>query len=190
MRTSVRQGLGARRESCIRVHELEGPLSKFILGYVRDPYAVEDLVQETFLKAVRNLHRYRGQASLKTWIFSIARNVCLDHLRACGRSRLRLVEALDAPDREEPGLRRSDPPSLNLEPDGRVERNEMCARVTRALGRLSATDKQLLILRVYLGLGYREIARRCRVAPEGMGTRMARALEGLSKGLERSELSG
>ena len=181
MRPSISACPAAQNGGGIRVDQLERPLSKFILGYVRDPYAVEDLVQETFLKAVRNLHRYRGQSSLKTWIFSIARNLCLDHLRACGRSRLRLVETLEASDGEEAGARRADP-----ECDGQAERNEMCTRVTRALGRLSAADKRLLILRVYLGLGYREIARRCRVAPQGMGTRMARALEGLSRSLELS----
>lgn len=55
-------------------------IHKFLVYFTRKR-DVEDLVQETFLKALRALPRYRGEASLKTWLISIARSVAIDHCR-------------------------------------------------------------------------------------------------------------
>jgi RNA polymerase sigma-70 factor (ECF subfamily) len=145
------------------VDRLQLPLSKFVARFVHDPHAVEDLVQETHLRVFRNLHRYRGRASVKTWVFSIARNLCLDHLRAAGRSRLRLV---DAP-----------------EPAAAPRDDERRARVEHALARLDPQTRTLLVLWAWRGLSYRQIARRCGVSPTGMSRRLARAREGFSKNL-------
>jgi len=165
------------------VDRMGKPLSTFIRGYVRDRHAAEDLVQETFLRVHRNLHRYRGQASLRTWVFSIARNLCLDHLRASGRSRLRLVEALDTTTHERTPVGRTLPESLCPDPCRLVERDESRAQVVEGLGRLAPEARNLLILRVYMGLSYREIARHSNLRTAGMGTQIARALDRLSKGL-------
>ncbi|HEX7900359.1 MAG TPA: RNA polymerase sigma factor [Planctomycetota bacterium] len=153
---------------------LREPLGKFIYGFVRDRHVAEDLEQETLLKVVRNLHRYRAQAALKTWVFSIARNLCLDHLRSAGRTRLRLIGTLDPSEIETPDV-----------PDARAETEESRARVAEALSGLSPDARELLILRNYLGLSYREIARRRGVAAAGIGTRLLRARRGLLKKLRR-----
>lgn len=156
-----------------------GPaLERFVLRYVRDRHAAEDLVQETFLRATRNFGRYRGRASLKTWIFSIARNLCIDHLRAAGRSRLRLVDFGDP---------HSTSPSFRPDFGRDVDLDDCRTHFSRALSRLSPKSREILILRMYHGLGYREIARRCGMAPAGIGTQIARALAGLTKGLELRE---
>lgn len=55
----------------------------------------EDLVQETYLRALRALRSYRGEAPVGAWLFAIARNVCADHVRRRAR-RTRLVERLRA----------------------------------------------------------------------------------------------
>jgi len=170
--------LSAQRAPRTGFDGLGPPLERFVLHYVRDRHAAEDLVQETFLRAHRNLGRYRGRASLKTWIFSIARNLCLDHLRAAGRSRLRLVD---------PGLTSEISEPARPDPGRRVDLDDCRDRVSRALARLSPQSRELLILRMYHGLGYREIARRCGMAPAGIGTRIARALEGLTRGLQLRE---
>ena len=65
-----------------------------MLGSVVD---AEDAVQEAMLRAWRGLERFREQASLKTWLFRIATNVCLDALARTGRHRVRPVEATDGP---------------------------------------------------------------------------------------------
>jgi RNA polymerase sigma-70 factor (ECF subfamily) len=65
-----------------------------MLGSVVD---AEDAVQEAMLRAWRAADRFRGQASVKTWLTRIATNVCLDALAATGRQRVRPVELGDAP---------------------------------------------------------------------------------------------
>ena len=65
-----------------------------MLGSVLD---AEDAVQEAMLRAWKGMDRFQGQASVKTWLFRIATNVCLDTLAATGRRRVRPVELTDAP---------------------------------------------------------------------------------------------
>jgi RNA polymerase sigma-70 factor (ECF subfamily) len=161
------------------VDRVQVPLTRFVLGSVRDPHAAEDLVQETFLRVHRNLHRYRGRAALRTWIFSIARNLCVDYHRAAGRSRLRLLDALDP---GEPG--RGIPESPGADPSGSAERDEQRDRVGRALKAIPPRAKEVLILRICFGLSHREIARRCRLPASGIGTRIFRARRGLLEELK------
>ena len=54
-----------------------------------DAQTADDLTQETFVKAVRAIRRFRGDASARTWILSIARYTCMDELRARNRDRRR-----------------------------------------------------------------------------------------------------
>lgn len=165
------------------VGRLRTPLMKYVSGIVHDPASTEDIVQETFLRVLRHLHRFRRQASIKTWIFSIARNLCLDALRAARRSRIRLLESFSAAAADSSPRQERAPDSLCTDPVLRLDLDERRARVGRALAGLSPEARNLLVLRVYLGLSYREIARRCRVPPDGVGTRISRALQGLSRRL-------
>lgn len=59
-------------------------IHKFLVYFTRN-IDVEDLVQETFVKALKGLPNYRKDASLKTWLFSIARGVAIDHFRKTRR---------------------------------------------------------------------------------------------------------
>jgi RNA polymerase sigma-70 factor, ECF subfamily len=53
----------------------------YILLQVKDPHTAEDLTQETFLKVVRNAHQFKGQSSIKTWIFRIAYTTTMSYFR-------------------------------------------------------------------------------------------------------------
>ena len=65
-----------------------------MLGSVVD---AEDAVQEAMLRAWKGIDRFREQASLKTWLYRIATNVCLDTLSSTNRQRIRPLEASDQP---------------------------------------------------------------------------------------------
>jgi RNA polymerase sigma-70 factor, ECF subfamily len=58
-----------------------GSVYSYILLQVKDPHTAEDLTQETFLKVVRNEHRFKGQSSIKTWIFRIAYTTTMSYFR-------------------------------------------------------------------------------------------------------------
>jgi RNA polymerase sigma factor (sigma-70 family) len=54
---------------------------QYLLSLTHHPSLADDLMSETFLSAIRSIHRYQGRASLKTWLCSIARHKWLDHLK-------------------------------------------------------------------------------------------------------------
>ncbi|MFF2484150.1 RNA polymerase sigma factor [Paenibacillus sp. NPDC058071] len=55
---------------------------RYLLSLTREPTLSEDMLSETFLKAIRGLPGFQGRSSIKTWLFVIARNVWLQHLRS------------------------------------------------------------------------------------------------------------
>jgi len=76
----------------ILVREHEGRLRGFITALVRDPGAIEDLVQESFLVAWRNLARYDRNLPFGPWVRGIARRLCMAHYRRIGEDRLDFIE--------------------------------------------------------------------------------------------------
>ena len=109
----------------------------------------EDVVQETFLKAYRNLSRYDGRAGFGTWAYRIATNSALDLLRRRERARTEpLPDGEDAPE----------PPSEGLTPERVAEGSELGRRLARAMTRLSASEKTAFVLRHQEGCSLQEIA--------------------------------
>ena len=141
------------------VERLEKPLVNFILRFVGERHVAEDLFQETFVRVVKTLGTFRPEASLSTWIFTIARNLSLDWLKAKRRHR---EMALDAATSEEKGrviYFKDVMRSSSAAPDDRAETTEDERRVTAALAQLTPIKREALVLRIYAGLQYSEIAR-------------------------------
>jgi len=165
------------------VERLEKPLINFILRYVGERHAAEDLFQETFVRIVRTLGEFRPEASLSTWIYTIARNLCLDHLKAKRRHR---ETALDQTISEDGGrilyfkeLIQSGLPG----PGQRAQMTEEERRVVEALAALSPAKREALVLRIYAGLPYSEIGR---IVKSPVGTvkfRIHEALQDLAREL-------
>jgi RNA polymerase sigma-70 factor, ECF subfamily len=78
------------------------PLWRFLRRLVMDADAAEDLTQETLIKVFRNLGEFRHQSKLSTWIFQVARNLAIDHLRR--RDRRPRMAGIEAPDRADPSV--------------------------------------------------------------------------------------
>jgi RNA polymerase sigma-70 factor, ECF subfamily len=57
-------------------------IRRYLLSLINDPDAVEDIIQDTFLKVFKSIHQYRGEASFKSWLFVIARNSWKNYLRS------------------------------------------------------------------------------------------------------------
>ena len=163
------------------VERLEKPLVNFILRFVGERHVAEDLFQETFVRVVKTLGSFRPEASLSTWIFTIARNLSLDWLKAKRRHR---EMALDAVTSEEKGrviYFKDVMHSSSASPGDRAESTEEERRVTAALARLSPIKREALVLRIYAGLQYSEIAR-IQNAPVGtVKFRIHEAVRDLSK---------
>lgn len=105
-----------------------------------------DLAQETFIRAYRGLSRFKGAASLSTWLYRIAVNLCLN------KAALKTL-------RSEP-LDGREPIDSGAElPEEAVLREERAAQVRAAIARLPPRQRTALILRVYHELRHDEIAR-------------------------------
>ncbi|MFV8829104.1 RNA polymerase sigma factor [Alkalihalobacterium sp. APHAB7] len=61
---------------------------KFLVAFTNTRNESEDLTQEVFIRLFKSLPKFKGESQLKTWIFSIARNVAIDHLKKCRRQQL------------------------------------------------------------------------------------------------------
>lgn len=106
---------------------------------------VEELVQDTFVRAFNSLDGFRGESSFRTWLFTIERRLLVDRRRAEKRRRDRVEIQEDDASTEYDAL------------DG-VVADETEQRMRRAVERLSPTQKQVFTLRVGEGLSYKEIA--------------------------------
>lgn len=76
---SILHGDAAAFDGLVKSHAQ--PVTSVVRRFLDDPNDLEDAVQETFLRAYRSLSRFRGQASLRTWLIQIALNVCRDRRR-------------------------------------------------------------------------------------------------------------
>ena len=104
-----------------------------------------DLAQDTFVRAYKGLHRFRGQSSLGTWLYRIGVNVCLNRVS----SKQPITEPIDA--RPHLDERAEDPARQLL-------RGERAAEVRAAISQLPKKQRATVILRVYHELSHEEIA--------------------------------
>jgi RNA polymerase sigma-70 factor (ECF subfamily) len=110
-----------------------------------EPEGIEELVQDTFVRAFASLGAFRGESSLRTWLFTIERRLMLDRRRAERRSR-ETVPIEDTDHVSEYGALDS------------LIAEEAQERVRQSLEALSPMQREVFTLRVQQGLSYREIA--------------------------------
>ena|SRR5258705_3009700 len=135
---------GEQRAATLLVERHASALSRFVASIgARDD--VEEVVQDTFVRAFASLDGFRGESSLRTWLFTIARRLLLDRRRAV-RRRGEQVE-----------VHESDAATEYDSLDG-VVADETQLRLRSALERLSPTQREVFVLRVSEGMSYREIA--------------------------------
>ncbi|MBV8882208.1 MAG: sigma-70 family RNA polymerase sigma factor [Planctomycetaceae bacterium] len=156
LRRCARGDAAAYREL---VERLEKPLINFILRFVGEPHVAEDLFQETFVRVVKTLGDFKPEASLSTWIHTIARNLSLDWLKAKRRHRETPLDAATSEAKGRVLYFKDLLHSASESPDRRAESTEDERRVSAALGALSPLKREALVLRMYAGLQYSEIAR-------------------------------
>jgi RNA polymerase sigma-70 factor (ECF subfamily) len=118
--------------------------------YTRNTVEIEDLVQDTFLKAFSRLDSFQGESSFFTWLYRIAVNTMLDGLKRRGRSPVRTVE--DPEILATPGPTRISGPSADME-------REEIAKITHAvLEELPEIFRTVLVMREFEDMAYQDIA--------------------------------
>lgn len=82
---AARRGDLAAFEELVRASQAD--VWRFVFHLARDESVADDVTQDAFIKAFRNIKRYRGDSRFSTWLFSIARNCAMDEFRRSGRRR-------------------------------------------------------------------------------------------------------
>lgn len=121
----------------------------------------EDLTQEVFVRLYTSLDSFRSQASLSTWLFRIAGNLCIDHFRRAKKHRavaFSLDEPLERDNSEGGGGQTHEVADMTYEPHRVAERAEATQQIQQALGQLPEKLRAVLILHDIEGMPYEEIA--------------------------------
>lgn len=138
-------------------------IAGFVYAMTGRSDAVEDISQQIFIKMVRALHRLQAPAQFESWLFRLARNTCIDHLR---RQKLRRIFLPFGPEHE------------NVpEQSGAVDSEELDA-LRHALAQLRPQDRALVAL-VQEGRSHAEIAETLRTSVSAVKARLHRAREHL-----------
>lgn len=118
---------------------------KFIFMLTKDYQQAEDLTQETFFKAYKYHHTFKGDSSEKTWLFSVAHNVTVDHMRK--QKPIRFFKELFQPQID-----------IKLLPENVVQLKESSKEIHEALSALKHSHREVIILRKIKGFSITETA--------------------------------
>jgi RNA polymerase sigma-70 factor (ECF subfamily) len=137
------------------------------LRMCRDAADAEDVTQETLLAAARGLRGFRGAAALSTWLYTIARSVCIKR-----RRRRKAAPAPEATLGLEAAGEVADPRPA---PDETAAGSELAAGVARALARLEPRQREVVLLRDMEGLSAPEVAQALGLSVQAVKSRLHRA---------------
>lgn len=176
---------GNERAARELVNRFQRPVFSIIYRMVRDREKAEDLAQETFVRTFNNLDRYDRSYKFSSWLFKIAYNLTVDHLR---RRVIKTISIHGSPDAVTADQQEAT--SVTLEsteeaPDARLESLELADQLESAIGKLREEYRTAIILRHVEGRAYEEIAEIMDIPLGTVKTYIFRARRQL-----RQELSG
>ncbi len=140
------------------VERFERPVFSLIYRMVRDRELAEDLAQETFVRTFNNLGRYDRSYKFSSWLFKIAYNLTVDHLR---RKQVRTISMHGSPDAVT--AERQEATSLTLEseeesPEEVLASRQLAGYMERAIARLRPEYRTAILLRHVEGRAYEDIS--------------------------------
>ncbi|MDQ1619875.1 MAG: polymerase sigma-70 factor, subfamily [Actinomycetota bacterium] len=136
-----------------------------LCAYLADPASADDLTQDTYLRAFRSLHTFRGDSSVRTWLLTITRRVVADHIARRQKDRTMFAPATESP--EEPTVA------------DHADRHADGHSVRALLAHLDEDRRTAFVLTQLLGYSYAEAATVCACPVGTIRSRVARAREDL-----------
>lgn len=149
---------------------------------VKDKYLSDDIFQDVFIRVINALknRRYKDEGMFLAWIIRIGHNLCMDHLRKINRSPdikgFNDLEALEVLDGFAPAA------------DSRIIGDQRISTVIKMIGTLPADQQEIIILRHYTDISFKDIAYVMNISINTALGRMRYALKNLRKLLEENEI--
>jgi RNA polymerase sigma-70 factor (ECF subfamily) len=167
----------------VLVVRYQRPIFGLVVRMVRNRAIAEELAQEIFVKAYRNLASFDRRRKFSSWLFKVAHNATIDHLR---RRRLDTVP-LDSPGDESGGVGDLLAGPEREGPESRALRSELAGALEAAMAELRPEHREILLLRFREGLSYGELAEVLGLAMGTVKTHLHRARKRLAGLLEDSD---
>ncbi len=163
-------------------HRVAGLISRF----VQNPQEIEDIGQETFIKAYRALSLFRGDSSFYTWLYQIAVNTAKNYLAS--RNRRLMLASVEIDEAEHgdvaPALRDMD------DPESELAMEHLQAVIDAAIGELPEDLRTAFTLREFSGMSYEQIAEVMDCPVGTVRSRIFRAREAIDRKIRESGNAG
>lgn len=170
---------GDQRAYGLLVIKYQRRVQRLVGRMVRDVDLVEDITQETFIRAYKALHQFRGDAQFYTWLYRIAVNTAKKALLELKRDRT-ISESFFARDEEDETSLRQNEPSSDETPESVLAAKEIAGVVNSAMDELPEELRQAVVLREIEGLSYEEISLAMACPIGTVRSRIFRAREAIS----------
>lgn len=171
---------GDQRAYELLVLKYQRRIERLVARMVRDHDLVQDIAQETFLRAYRALPQFRGEAQFYTWLYRIAVNTAKKFLMDMRRDPVLTESALAPVQDDEETFRNRHEPSTDETPETVLAAQEIAAAVQAAMEALPEELRQAVTLREIEGLSYDEIAQAMGCPIGTVRSRIFRAREAIS----------
>jgi RNA polymerase sigma-70 factor (ECF subfamily) len=184
----VRYQRGDRDAFATLVRRYETPIFNFVIRQLRHPTLAEDVTQDVFLRVVQKANEFKHEARFSTWLYTIARNLCIDQLRKLSHRRHPSLDHAPrgAPDAPPLGETIANPhPSANAERT--VVGGEVATCIVGAVDALPDEQREVFLLREIGNLPFKEIAVVTGVGENTVKSRMRYALDRLQEALSDFE---
>ena len=172
------------------IRRYERPVFSLVYRMVRDRELAEDLTQDTFIKVLTHIEKYRSEFKFSSWLFKIANNVAIDHLR---RRQLDTISMEGSPHATTPDLAEATSFELATQretPLQELEARELGSEIERAIAQLRPEYRACILLRHVEDKSYEEIAATLDLPLGTVKTYLHRARHELRKLLEHVREGG
>jgi len=170
--------LAGRQEAYAQLYERYLRRIYALVQRMVGPQEAEEVTQESFLQAYRNLAKFRGESQFYTWLYRVASNTALQHLRRRGRKEGRNSSFEDLAENA-PGVLAELGNTVFADPVAAAESTELQEQTVEALQSLPPNQKLVILLGPVRGLSYEEMARVLGVSVPVVKARLHRARENL-----------
>jgi len=170
------------------VRRYKKPVYNFVLRQLRNPALCEDVTQDVFMRLVQNAAEFKHEARFSTWLYAIARNLCIDQLRRLAHRRHASLDQPLASDGEGRTLGDSVAAQHHSASAERAAvSSEVQASILRAVEALPDEQREVFLLREIADLPFRDIAEITGTSENTVKSRMRYALDRLKQALSEFE---
>jgi RNA polymerase sigma-70 factor (ECF subfamily) len=159
----------------VLVERYQRRLFGLVRNYTRDAAEVEDIVQDTFLKAYSRLETFQRSSAFYTWLYRIGVNTILDVMKRRGRNPVTSVEDPELVTRSGTGATDATQERLSIRPDARLEREEIGEITRSVMDELPEIFRTVLVMRELEQMAYQDIADTLEISIGTVESRLFRA---------------